>query len=362
MHQPGAHHGCRGRAEELREDERRSACGCDTRESIGEAACNGDGRVGEASGGGKSVSGGYKKAHGVRHGSGTKSRRSQYGGNEAEGCNPLGEVLGGAGSDRFGDLYQGQLEHRMGDERTGETAGDLCHYLQKCFARGNLPLHDKSKGHVRIEMSTGQRSEYDYQHHQNGTGRQGIAEQCQGDVAVTEALGHDARADYNGQQCCASQRFGGKSAGQIELLHGQEPLRRSARGVARSASAASACRYQARADLQVAVAAVLGQECQQTPHGLDIGRVYDAALGAPRMDESGAFQVAQMKRKARRGEGQARGDFSGGESVWAIAHEQTENPQTKLMGEGTERRDALGLDHSSTIVELSNSHNAASRS
>ncbi len=74
-------------------------------------------------------------------------------------------------------------------------------------------------------MGAGDRPKNSDQHHQNGAGRDGVAEQGQCNI-VGEPVGHDARTDDGGDQHRGAEGFGGKTAGQIDG-HPQPALGRS---------------------------------------------------------------------------------------------------------------------------------------
>ena len=70
-----------------------------------------------------------------------------------------------------------------------------------------------------IEMGAGDRTEDGDEHDQDGAGRDGVAEERDGDVPAGQPLGHDAGTDDGGKQQRGAQRFGAKPARQYDGRH-----------------------------------------------------------------------------------------------------------------------------------------------
>ena len=89
--------------------------------------------------------------------------------------------------------------------------------------RASGPLrHDEADG--RIEVRAGDRPEDEDQNHEDGAGRQRVAEQREADV-LRELRGHDARADDGRDEDRRAEHLRGEAPPQVEGRHAALPWR-----------------------------------------------------------------------------------------------------------------------------------------
>lgn len=87
----------------------------------------------------------------------------------------------------------------------------------------------------------------------------------------------------------------------------------------------------------MAAAAVLGQERQQAAHPLDVDRVEDPPLVAPRGRQSGTLELGQMRRQGRGRDGQPLGDLPGRQADCALADQEAEDLEPGRVRQGGKR-------------------------
>lgn len=81
------------------------------------------------------------------------------------------------------------------------------------------------------------------------------------------------------------------------------------------------------ADFGVAAAAVLGQERQQRAHPLDVDRIENPPLVAPRGGEAGALELGEVRREGRGRHLQPLGDLPGRQADRALSDQEAEHLQ-----------------------------------
>ena len=90
---------------------------------------------------------------------------------------------------------------------TNYSAYDLYRNVGDGCADGDFPTDEKRQGDRRVEMGTGYRSKDGDQYDQDGTGRNGISQKCNGYVTTRKVLRHDPRAHYGGEKQGCAQCF-----------------------------------------------------------------------------------------------------------------------------------------------------------
>jgi hypothetical protein len=86
----------------------------------------------------------------------------------------------------------------------------------------------------------------------------------------------------------------------------------------------------------MAAATLLGEKGQQDAEALYIGGIEDASLGTPRSQQSGPFQLRQMRRQGGGRHAKTGGNLPGWQAIGGLSQEQTKNVQTAFLGQGGE--------------------------
>ena len=182
------------RAGNLGNPEARQIDRADTRKGVCQRPGQRNGWIGEGRRRSEPVGGGNVEPDQPRHGSLLEPHAGEDHRHQAEGRDTLGEPLGAARPYLAGQFDQRQSEHQVGCNCPGHAAADLRQHISAEIALRQCPGHRKDHRHGRIEVCAGDRPEDRDQHHQDGAGRQRIAEQRQTDV-LRQRCCHDARAD-----------------------------------------------------------------------------------------------------------------------------------------------------------------------
>ena len=78
---------------------------------------------------------------------------------------------------RCAESERSQVEHQMGDDGAGDTAGELCQDIGQRLAPGQSPVR-QSQRHRRVEVGAGDRPEYGDEDDQDRARRYRVAQQC----------------------------------------------------------------------------------------------------------------------------------------------------------------------------------------
>ena len=143
LEQPGEEAGRAEDARELAEHEGGDRGGGDPGESVGQAARQGDRRVGDGGRGGEPVGRGDIEPD--RGGSelGARALGAEDRADQAEGRHRLGERLGRTAAQLGRNLEDRLGEHRVGGPDPEHRAGDLCCNIERGRARPGLAAQDE---------------------------------------------------------------------------------------------------------------------------------------------------------------------------------------------------------------------------
>ena len=100
----------------------------------------------------------------------------------------------------------------------GEGRDDLDQYIRHHVTPAELSGGRKRQSNRRIEVSARDGAENGDQYPQTAARCDAIGEQCNGCIACSESLAHDAGADHDGEQERGAQRFGGEPACKCHCL------------------------------------------------------------------------------------------------------------------------------------------------
>lgn len=192
----------------LRRHERRHVRRRNPREGVRKRPCDRDGRIGKRRRCREPVGGGDVQADRGRH---CRAAAAEHDEDQTEGGDAFGQPLAVAAARRRRPLQQGQLEHRVREQRSQHRAGDLRRDVGRERAPRQGAAQAERQGHDGIEVRAGDGREQLNEHEQHGAGRKGVAKKRERGVAAREPLPHDAGADDGGEQERRAQGFGRQS-------------------------------------------------------------------------------------------------------------------------------------------------------
>ena len=220
---------------QLGDDEQRHVCGRDAGEAVGQAAGDGDRRIGEAGRGGEPISRDDVERDARRDpgradaapcrgwsGSGRTSRSPR----RSTGRGPVRAFTESCSVGRSNIRCAAQAPRMPKPSWTSDIGGGV--------APGQLAARGGDQAHRRVHMRAGDRPEHGDQHEQDRAGRDRVAEQGDRVVPARQMLGHDPGADHGGEQEEGADALGRQPPRQRRV--GQ----RTARSAAGRASAAPA--------------------------------------------------------------------------------------------------------------------------
>jgi hypothetical protein len=126
---------------------------------------------------------------------------------QAEGSDDLGQEMGGRGPVLPGYAHGGPGERRVRDHGPAGAPRDLRREVSGGVPPGQAAERGVGEGHHRVEMTARDGPEHQDDRVQAGRGRRRVLQQLQPGVAGGQALGGDARADYDHCQERASEQF-----------------------------------------------------------------------------------------------------------------------------------------------------------
>ena len=207
-------------ADDLSRDEVGDGRRCDARETVGEHAPDGDGRVGEAGRTREEVGGtdvgahcGWSEARAARAGQGEDDEQ------EARGGHHFGEPVWARGPMSGRDRNGGLGEHRVGQDGSADTPQGLEGKIRASVPPPHSAEACIDEGHDRIEVCARNRAEHHNDGEEPGGRGRGVLEKLQPDVSRRKVLRRDAGTDHDGRQEGAAQELCGQASPQGGVPH-----------------------------------------------------------------------------------------------------------------------------------------------
>ena len=127
---------------------------------------------------------------------------------QTESGDDLAEHLRGAAALVAGRRKGGQTEHHMSDQDSRECGDDLRGHVRDRGAPLDAPLQQFGQRHERIEVCAGDGPQHGDECVEDGAGGDGIRQQRDRGIALSEPLAHDSRTRHGGQQQGGADELG----------------------------------------------------------------------------------------------------------------------------------------------------------
>src|SRR5262249_1483739 len=115
----------------------------------------------------------------------------------------------------------GEGEHRVRHDSAEPAAGTLDQHVGKHVLPGKRAPRGEDERHSRVEMRARQRPEHGHEHHEDGAGRDGVAQEGDRSIPAGQPLGHDPGADDGCDQQARAEGLGQQASAE---LHAAESL------------------------------------------------------------------------------------------------------------------------------------------
>ena len=206
-------------AHDLGADEGRGRGRGDPGEGVREHPADGDGRVGEAGGGGEPVRRadvGADRGRGGAGAAGPGQREDHQ--QQPERGDDLGQEMRSGGPVLARDAHRGQGEHQVGEHRPGGAPGHLGGEVGRGIPPGQPAERGIGERHDRVEVAAGDRAEHQDDREQPGRGHRRVLQQLQPGLARATGAARRCRTrspPRPGTRCRGTRRSGGAAAGPV---------------------------------------------------------------------------------------------------------------------------------------------------